>query len=169
MKRLAIVLTNCIIVLLVALSVIYYANRTAENSVIQSKNKFEDTTTILEEIASNYLQDSQDVSNRWAALINGGDFTMESAIAMTEQMIVQENVSAQLVWADSLTGMASQGKAANPEDHTVDYSKSNLQSVLSDVNKEGDIHITHRYSNPQTGGNVVAFLKGGGGKGFVEQ
>ena len=157
MKRLAIVLINCIIVASVALGVFFYANSTAELTAATSREKFEDTTAILEEIASNYLEDSQDVADRYAALINGTDMSMEEAIAALQAMDLADDTSVQLVWRSTLVGMATDGKASDPENHSVDYTRSKLSTVLSDISGEGGIHITHRYNNPQTGANVAAF------------
>ena len=157
MKRTIIVFVNCIIAAVVALSVWIYAENAAESSAAQARTKFSDTTEVLAEIASNYLEDSQSAADRWANLVNGTDFSMEDAIVMLRQLTAGENTSAQLIWADSLTGLSVDAKASNPYDFTVDYSKSSLSSIFSDVSKDGILHITHRYNNPQTGSNVVAF------------
>ena len=157
MKRFSVVLINCLLIAAVSLGVIFYADRETKAENVRSETKFADTAAILEEIANNYLQDSQSVADRWAALIDGTDFTMESAIAMLQEMTLEEGASAQLVWADSMTGMATEPKAADPDDYTVDYSRSNLQTVLTEVDTEGALHMTHRYSNPQTGAYAVGF------------
>ena len=157
MKRLIILLINFIIVAAVSLGVFYYANSATASSAAKSQEKFVDTTGILEEIASNYLQDSQNAADSMAALINGSEFTMESAIKMIQQMITLDHVSAQLVWLDRLSGLSSEAKASDPSNYAVDYSKSNLSGVLSNVLTEGTIHITHRYTDPQSGSYVVAF------------
>ena len=47
MKRLVIILVNCVIVICVTIGILYYANRTAEDSFAASKQKFADTTGIL--------------------------------------------------------------------------------------------------------------------------
>ena len=157
MKRLWIVLVNCIIILAVAIGVVFYANGAQSNSVDRSKVKFADTTAILKEIASNYLKDSQTVADRFANLVNGTDLTMEEAVAMLQQTTKDDTTSVQLIWYDTRTGMAIDGKASDPENYTVDYSTSSLMSVLGNVFTEGDIHVSRRYNDPQTGASVVAF------------
>ena len=156
MKRLLIILANCLTVLAVAAGVLLYAESSAKNSAAVSRGQFEDTTAILEEIASNYLVDSQEVADRWAALINGSSCTMEVATAMLQTASLEDGVSVQLLWSDSLTGLATRGKAADPTDHTVDYSKK-LAEVPSTNWESGSIHMTPRYNDPQTGSYVVAF------------
>ena len=157
MKRLAIILVNFIIVALVAMGVVYYARTAAEDSAADSREKFADTTVILEEIASNYLEDSQSVADRLAAFINGSEMTMEEAVSTMQLVLAEEDTSVQLVWLDTLTGLATEPKASNPDDYTVNYSKNTLSTVFSDISGDGIIHITHRFSNPQTGAFVVAF------------
>ena len=157
MKRVLILLINFIIILTVTLSVVAYVDSTAEETARRSKAKFSDTTAILEEIASNYLEDSQTIADMWAALINGTEMTMEEAVAMLREMDTAGDASAHLIWADDLTGIASEAKAANPQDFTVDYSKSTLSSVIRNVSSDGNLHISHRYTNPQTGAGVVSF------------
>ena len=163
MKRLGIVLLNIVIVAALVTGVMVYSRTTTEAAVVQNREKFADNTAIMEEIASNYLSDSQAVADRWAALINGSDFTMESAIAMLQEMTLVEGASGQIVWMDGMTGLATEGKASNPDDFTVNYS-GNLSGVLSGVTNlggtKGQLHVTHRYSNPQTGAYVVAFCSG---------
>ena len=157
MKRISIVLVNCIIIIAVILSTFAYVNSVDKISTSQSEEKFADTTSILEEIASNYLEDMQAVSDRWAALINGTGMTMNEAIAMMEKMVVQNGISAQIIWSDSLTGMASVGKASDPENHFVDYSKDSLREIFNNTSKTDSLYVTSRYSDPQTGRYVVAF------------
>ena len=157
MKRLVIILVNCVIVICVTIGILYYANRTAEDSFAASKQKFADTTGILEEIASNYLQDSQSVADNLASLVNGTSMTMEEAAAMLRQVVTQDGMSVQLIWSDTLAGMATGGKASDPEDHTVDYSRSSLGGIPSAVEKTGGIRISPRYNDPLTGAYVVAF------------
>ena len=157
MKRTAIIFVNCIIALSVALSVWIYAANTAKASAAQARIKFSDTTMILEEIASNYLEDSQAAADRWASLINGRNLSMEEAADMLKQLTAGEGASAQLVWCDSLTGLSADPKASNPDDFTVDYSKSSFEEIFSELSMDGGLRITRCYNDPQTGANVVAF------------
>ena len=157
MKRLFIILINCIIIVGVTISVVLYSQSAVQDSTEQSKTKFADTTAILEEIASNYLQDSQNVADQWAALVNGSVMSMDEAVSMLKVMTDGQDASAQLIWKDTLTGLASSGKAADPSDYTVDYSKSSLKDIPADTSEKGTIHITKKYTNPQSGEAVVAF------------
>ena len=157
MKRLGIILANCIIILAVALGVIAYTRSVAQDSAMRNKEKFADTTAIIKEIAGNYLNDSQAVSDRWAAFLNSSDYTMEEAAEKMEQTLDGDDASAQLIWLDSFTGLATEGKAADPENHTVDYSVKGLNGIFDDIEDGDDIRITQRYTNPQTGSYVVAF------------
>ena len=157
MKRTFIVVINCIIAIAVAVSVWVYAKDYAEFSAAQARTKFSDTTTILEEIASNYLEDSQSAADRWANLINESGLSMEEAIVMLGQLTSGEAASAQLIWADTLTGLSVEGKASDPDDHAVDYSKDSFSAIFSGLSGDSGLKITRRYDDPQTGANVVAF------------
>ena len=157
MKRILIVLVNCIFVAAVVLSVMKYTRSVADTSTARDKEKFTDTTAILEEIASNYLQDSQTVADSYAAMLNSNSCSMEEAVDAIAPMVTQNGVSMQLVWQDGLTGLATVGKASNPDDHSVNYSVNGLNDLFSDLSFGDTIRVTRRYNNPQTGSYCVAF------------
>ena len=156
MKRFAIVLFNILAVSVVATAVIFYARQNKLNSAEQSKENFYDTTVILEEIASNYLEDSQKIRDGWSSMINSGEFTMEQAIDQLSYMVTSEGVMAHIVWEDSLKGLSTVGKASDPDNFDVDYSDRRA-SVFPGTFETDGINITNLYSNPTNGAYVVAF------------
>ena len=156
-KRLALIIVNILIVLVVALAVVFYVQTTTNNSTSANEKKFQDTTVILEEIASNYLDDRQNVCDMWASEINAKPVTMEKAIESLENGVVIKDASAQIIWADDLTGLASKGKASDASDNTLDYNKKGLNDIFDNITGEEEISITKRYNDPLTGSWVVAF------------
>ena len=157
MKRIALVVVNFIIVLVVAFLVVFYVRVDNREATKANQQKFQDTTIILEEIASNYLEDNQNICDMWAAVIEKRHVTMEEAALYLGETDIADGASAQLLWVDTLTGIASVGKASDPTDYSLDYNKSGLSDVLDDVLGENEIAITKRYSDPLTGAYVVAF------------
>ena len=157
MRRLAVAFVNCIIVFVVAVAVIFYVRINGQNTLMANEQSFQDTTIILEEIASNYLEDSQKVCDLWASYLKDNPMSMEEAVSYLKQASVSEDTSAQIIWKEDMTGLASDGKAANPSDNSLDYSKDKLKVLFEDLGTDKEINITPRYSDPLTGAYVVAF------------
>ena len=157
MKRISIVLINFLIIAVVAVAVVFYAGRSGEQATQANLAKFSDTTEILEEIASNYLEDSQRICDSWAGFLNSNPMTMEEARETLSDMIAEQGVMAHLLWEEDLTGLSTSGKASDPENYELDYIRSGCDASLREVRSEAGIRITDGYINPMTGAFCVSF------------
>ena len=157
MKRIALVILNCIIILVVAVSVLVYVRTAGQEAAEENRQQFQDTTVILEEVASNYLEDSQAICDMWASVIADRHMTMEEAIDEIGAAAIAEDTSAQLIWQDDLTGLASRGRASDPSNRSLDYSRDGFQGIFDALAEDREISITRRYNDPLTGSYAVAF------------
>lgn len=157
MKRIFIPFINAIIIISVLFSVWIYVYRQESESRSLAEETFISTTEVISGIADNYLSESKTACSIWASHINASNMTMEEAMEYLNTAKVLDEVYAQIIWCDSLTGLSREAKLSNPEDYSVDYTtKSNLFDSWID---DDALYITPRFVNPVTGGYVIAFCE----------
>ena len=156
-KKYGIVILNFILAAVVAIFIVRYATLQAQNLSDQSHQAFMDTLDTAANIAGNYLRDSQESCNNWAQYINANDMTMQEAIAFVDGINSVENVSAHIIWADTLEGLSTTPSSSDPENYIVRYS-GNLSDAIPEIDDDADtINISPRYTDPKTGFLVISF------------
>ena len=159
MKRVLIALVNLIIVAAVVIAVVIYVRDVGDSDLEKSRTSFQSTVSTMEEIANNYMEDSQTIVNGWADYIESEDFTMDEALESVSAMNAQDDVQVHLIWADTFEGVSSAAHVTSPYDNDVTYASKQLSSLFSSIEADDVLHMTHRYANPIDGSYVVAFCE----------
>ncbi|MDO4483280.1 MAG: hypothetical protein Q4C54_02245 [Clostridia bacterium] len=158
MKRNAIVFLNIFISIMMALGVVTYAQGQRSVAMNAAEESFEQATEVVSGIADNYLSESEAVCSNWASYINSKAMTMPEAMQYLTLARDQEGVYAQILWADTCTGLSREPSVAFPDKYEVDYSDRREQ-LFSGWTRERELYVTPRFTNNVTGAYAVAFCK----------
>ena len=159
MKRVLIALVNLIIVAAVVIAVVLYVRNVGNDGLEKSRTTFQSTVSTMEEIANNYMEDSQTIVSGWADYLENVECTMDEAMEVVSAMNAQDDVQVHLIWADTYEGVSSVSHVTSPYDHDVTYASDRLSSLFSSMEADDQLHMTHRYANPIDGSYVVAFCE----------
>ena len=166
MRKSFIVIINILIIGLILLIIVRYANERATESDRASIAAFEKMTVTTEQIIVNYLEDEQHLCDIWANYINGiaeeeGPMTVEEAIGYIRKAKISPEIQGHLIFTDggSRSGISTAASTTDASDYSVSYSNFSFFDSLSEVsNVNGVINLTRAYTNPMNGIQSIAFL-----------
>lgn len=159
MKKIAIIISNVVMALVVALSIIIYVQQTKFNAEQKNTENFADTVSVMNGITGSYLSDARQICDGWANYVNHNRFTMEEAIIQLECMTAEEEISVHILWADSYKGLSAFCNGEIGDHSAIDYSSDDRKSIFDNMIKHRNLNITDKYSDPVTGNSVVAFCE----------
>ncbi|MBQ9009974.1 MAG: response regulator [Clostridia bacterium] len=158
MKKSRIIVGNVLIMIAILAFVIVYSNVKGQQEYDLRVNDFESTTVTLEQVTENYLEGEQSICDVWTHYINHAGFSLQEAADFVRHSHVHENVSAHLIFADTLTGLSTRANLRKPEDFSVSYTGLDLLGDLSWISEVGkEVNLSRAYTNPMNGEQVIAF------------
>ncbi|MDO4488442.1 MAG: ATP-binding protein [Eubacteriales bacterium] len=157
MKRYAIIHINIVIFLALALGIVFYANAQTKNSRRLAEENLTGTTEVISGIAGNYFTETENVCVTWATYINNSDLTMEEAIEYLGSVRISDDVYAQIIWADDLTGLSREAYLA--DEGRFDVSYANREYLFRGWSDRTKLFVTPRFTNPVTGSYSIAFCE----------
>lgn len=158
MRHFLVIASNFIIAVVIAVSVVNYANKQHLSSVEAAEQAFVNAAGVVSGIADNYLEDTQIICDGWAKYINAREMTMEEAVQYLRDTKTIDSVSAHIIWRDSFQGLSIEDRVSEPGNYRVDYSKR-LRGIFRDITEGNSITITARYNDPMTGEYVLSFCR----------
>ena len=158
MKKGLIIFYNAALVLAMLVFVVVYSRTEARNDYRQQLESFESTESATERMTENYLEGEQRICDVWAQYIESAGMTMEQAVAFIRASHVLENTSAQVIDAQTLTGLSTRPGLNGSEDYSVSYARIDLFGDRSWIAPIGQaINISRAYTNPVNGEQSLAF------------
>ena len=165
MKKRYIIIINILIIGLILLIIVKYANDRATESDYSSIASFENMTTTTAQIIANYLEDEQHLCDIWANYINGSaeagtPMTIDEAISYIRKAKISPEISGHLIYIDdgSMAGISTTASTTDPSDYSVNYSHISIFDNLEISNVNGVVNLTRAYTNPHNGVQSIAFL-----------
>ncbi|MDO4493587.1 MAG: histidine kinase dimerization/phospho-acceptor domain-containing protein [Clostridia bacterium] len=157
MKRFAIVFLNIIIFIALAAGILVYTDDQKRAHREQAEQNLAGTTQLICGIADNYFTETEGVCSTWASYINDSSMTMREAVRYLSAVRISDDVYAQIVWADDLTGLSRESYLSDPDRRDVSY--AGRASLFSGWTDPTALFVTPRFTNPVTGTYAVAFCK----------
>ncbi len=165
MKKRYIIIINIVIIGLILLVIVKYANDRATESNRASIASFEKMTTTTEQIIANYLEDEQHLCDIWANYINrsaeaGTPMTIDEAISYIRKAKISPEISGHLIYIDdgSMKGISTSASTTDPSNYSVKYSHIPIFDNLELSNVDGVVSLTRAYTNPLNGVQSIAVL-----------
>ncbi len=165
MKKRYIIIINILIIGLILLIIVKYANDRATESDYSSIASFENMTTTTAQIIANYLEDEQHLCDIWANYINGSaeagtPMTIDEVISYIRKAKISPEISGHLIYIDdgSMAGISTTASTTDPSDYSVNYSHISIFDNLEISNVNGVVKLTRAYTNPLNGVQSIAFL-----------
>ena len=131
MKKTYVILVNVFIMIAMLAFVVLYSGSVARNTTRRQTEHFENTTITMEHVTENYLEGEQHICDVWALYINSRNMTAEEAVGYIRISNIIPNVSAHVVYLDTLSGLSSKAKQDTPDDYAVSYARTNLLDDVS--------------------------------------
>ena len=163
MKKIWVIIVNVFIMLSMVAFVFIYSTIESREVVKRQTSNFENNTITMEHVIQNYLEGEQNICNVWSHYINSeaskGNMTIDRAREFIFNSHVSEDVSAHIVYVDTLKGYSTRPKIDDEEDFKVNYTDIDLLQDLSWIHpmEENVINISRSYTNPMNGTQSIAF------------
>lgn len=167
MKKALVIIPNLLIIGIILIFIVRYANFKVEESNRSDIEAFEKMTLTVDQIIANYLEDEQHLCDIWSNYVNrsaeaGTPMTAEEAISYIQKAKISPEISGHLIFMDNpdYTGISTDENQGSPGDYSVSYKKTSIFENLDSVSDEdGVVNITRAYTNPQNGIQSIAFMK----------
>ena len=166
MKKALVIIPNLLIIGVILLFTVRYANYKVEESNRSDIEAFEKMTLTVDQIIANYLEDEQRLCDIWSNYVNrsaeaGTPMTAEEAISYIKKAKISPEISGHLIFMDdpNYTGISTTENQGSPGDYSVSYKNISIFENLDSVSDEdGVVNITRAYTNPQNGIQSIAFM-----------
>ena len=166
MKKALVIIPNILIIGIILVFIVRYANYKVEESKRSDIESFEKMTLTVDQIIANYLEDEQHLCDIWANYVNrsaeaGTPMTAKEAISYIQKAKISPEISGHLIFMDNpdYTGISTDKNQGSPGDYSVSYEKISIFENLDSVsNEDGVVNITRAYTNPQNGIQSIAFM-----------
>ncbi len=166
MKKALVIIPNLLIIGVILLFIVRYANYKVEESNRNDIEAFEKMTLTVDQIIANYFEDEQRLCNIWSNYVNrsaeaGTPMTAEEAISYIKKAKISPEISGHLIFMDNpdYTGISTAENPGSPGDNSVSYKNISIFENLDSVSDEdGVVNITRAYTNPQNGIQSIAFM-----------
>ncbi len=166
MKKALVIIPNLLIIGVILLFIVRYANFKVEESNRSDIEAFEKMTLTVDQIIANYLEDEQRLCDIWSNYVNrsaeaGTPMTAEEAISYIKKAKISPEISGHLIFMDNpdYTGISTLENPGSPGDDSVSYKNISVFDNLDSVSDEdGVVSITRAYTNPQNGIQSIAFM-----------
>ena len=163
MKKHLITIFNIVIMILILVFCIIYANLENKKNYEQEVLSFENVTLAMEKVTENYLEGEQRICDIWAQYITNQNYSLEEAINFIRTSHVLKETSAHLIYMDDydgdrLTGLSSR-KRKDSDSYEVSYKSIDILSNFNFAGSlgSGKINMTREYTNPLNGVQSIAF------------
>ena len=167
MKKALVIIPNLLIIGVILLFIVRYANYKVEESNRNDIEAFEKMTLTVDQIIANYFEDEQRLCDIWSNYVNrsaeaGTPMTAEEAISYIKKAKISPEISGHLIFMDdpNYTGISTTENQGSPGDYSVSYKNISIFENLDSLSDEdGVVNITRAYTNPQNGIQSIAFMK----------
>ncbi len=159
MKRIWIVISNILIMLGILTFVIVYSTLESQSAVRSQRENFEKSTVAMEQLTENYLESEQLICDVWAKYINEQNMTMDEAWSFIKVSHVSDNISAHIIYSDTLQGKSTRPSIIEKDNYEVSYSSEEIlkdKSWIKTATKH-EIGVSKQYRNPMDGLKSIAF------------
>ena len=168
-KMSRIVWTNLVIILGILCYIMYFTISLKENSFSDERQKFESLTPAIRQDIVNYLDNSSDSAKCWAKFIGSNKMTINDAIEALSELNANPNVTAQIIYADSMEGYSTSYEMNEQlervivdkaifVDYSGLYSLTHELSNFAKISDYGDVLITGAFTNYINAENSIAFV-----------
>ncbi len=157
MKKFRIIFSNIIIVVLVILTIVFYAVYQQYFQVNRYYENFRRATRMMEDVVSSDILAEQKLCDSRAHYINDNQMTMEEAVQYVRQLHT-DDISGHIVRMDTLEGLSTTSPESSSENIPVSYAGLDVIDVQQ-MEDGSDINMTQSYVNPIDGSDVVAFYQ----------
>ena len=159
MKRIWIVISNILIMLGILTFVIVYSTLESQSAVRSQRENFEKSTVAMEQLTENYLESEQLICDVWAKYINEQNMTMDEAWSFIKVSHVSDNISAHIIYSDTLQGKSTRPNIIEKDNYEVSYSNEEILKDKSWIKTatNHEIGVSKQYRNPMDGLKSIAF------------
>ncbi len=166
MRRAVVIVPNLLIIGLILVFIVRYANLKVEESNRAVIEEYEKTTVTVTQIITNYLEDEQHLCDIWSNYVNssaetGNPMTADEIISYIRKAKISPEISGHLIFMDTpnLSGISTAENPSKPGDYFVSYKNVSIFDNLDDVSGvNGVVNLTRAYTNPLNGIQSIAFM-----------
>lgn len=159
-KYIVLALGNIVIVAFILILYISYAHNVRNDKTAAARESFAAAVESTAQLSYGYMSSIQNECDSWAYYLEKHEYSMEKAIEYLKEVNIDDNVSVDILYYDTLTGLSTSSKN---EENKVDYSQLTaafsyiLPKMVNGSRGAGTIYISSAYLNPLDGIKSVGF------------